>query len=964
MGRVAEVVWTAACLVGLGAGLYVASCGPSSEPASSKKSGEPGTPEAHKGMPNTGPASLAAGENTPKEVELTGIAGWHAIFTGRGGSQEDIVRTWSPQAAFALGEGESVHPAVAAPGLSAAYAGELNIEEAGKYRFSAQMKGGVAKLSIYQGGKAVGQGVLSADQSAVETAWVDLPSGVVSVSVTFTRNGDGAARLRTMWERAGVGRTGFRLEAMLPDVVQVARSGVADVKSGKSALRGRALMGELNCAACHEGGATGTGGAGAIWPRTAPLLGEIGRRASAEWLAKWVRDPQGMRHGGVMPGLNLDETQAEAVVHFLMNLGSTPEWQPAAREAQVLEEGAKLFHSSGCVACHGVLDDPGTVFKEPVPAAASRSEPPVPFGKLSGKWRPAALAEFLLDPLRTHPSGRMPSMALTAQEADLLATYLINEWDPAGYKPATFTPDPAKVEVGKAVFASQGCASCHQVGHGLPDVPPTLKAKPMAELVSAGGCLDDKDTRTPRYTLSEQDRVDIRAGLTEMKRMTGPVPPSPIDWATRASDALNCRACHEVNGTGGVADDIKLCFRTVDDAELGNEGRFPPRLTGVGTKLTTRWMKKVLTESARTRPYMMTRMPQFGAANVGDLPGAIAKAEGVYPETDATAPAVSDSLVVAGRTLVGEKGMNCISCHVFGKRIAGTLGPDITAFSESLRYEWWKPYLLNPKRFKPLTRMSDFYHTADGKSLQREVFGGDFDRQAEALWAFFVTTGGGSGGGVPAPEGLPADGGLPLIVGARPVIFRTFLKDGGARGIAVGYPIGIHFGFDGTSVRLVNAWKGEFIDATSSWKGRGGQTATGQGATIWKAPPGPALCIGPRPERWPVKGGSESGYRFEGYRLTDKGTPVFLYRVGEHEVEEVFEPAEKGDIKRTFTIKGLKAGDVAWLATGPGVVSSTVISNVSEDRAQAVGDVKVEAYTAKEAGTMSFSVVIKPEVKP
>jgi len=559
--------------------------------------------------------------------------------------------------------------------------------------------------------------------------------------------------------------------------------------------------------------------------------------------------------------------------------------------------------------------------------------------------------------VRTHPSGRMPSMSLNKSEADLIACYLVNSWDPGGFTPAAFTADPAKVDVGKAVFAARGCASCHQTGHQLPDVKSTLAAKPLAEL-GTGGCLDAGSGHGgwARYTLSERQRGDIAAGLAELKRMGAPAT-APIDVGHRLVEALNCRACHEINESGGVAADLRSCFRTVDEADLGDEGRFPPRLTGVGMKLTTTYMTAVMTKAARARPYMQTRMPQFGAV-AADLPAALAMMEGVVPGSDVPAPVVNDALVIAGRTLVGEKGMNCISCHVYGGKMAGTQGPDITGFAEHLRQEWWKPYLMNPTRFKPMTRMSAFYHQADGKGQIKDVFGGDFDRQADAMWAYFAAKSG------PAPEGLPSASGLPLVVGARPTVFRTFLKDGGSRGIAVGYPIGTHFGFDATGVRLVSAWKGEFIDATSTWKGRGGMTAGGQGKTIWKAPAGPTMVIGPRPESWPEKMGAEGGYRFTGYRLNDKGTPVFLYKVGECEVEEVFEPAEQGLIRRTFVVKGVPAGASVWVNTGPGVVKSEAIANIAEDRVAGDEKVKLNAYTPREAGAeMSFALTIRPEVK-
>jgi hypothetical protein len=137
--------------------------------------------------------------------------------------------------------------------------------------------------------------------------------------------------------------------------------------------------------------------------------------------------------------------------------------------------------------------------------------------------------------------------------------------------------------------------------------------------------------------------------------------------------------------------------------------------------------------------------------------------------------------------------------------------------------------------------------------------------------------------------------------------------------------------------------------------------ATGQGATIWTAPAGPSLVIGAKPATWPEKASRESGYKFEGYRLDDKGVPTFLYKIGTAEVEELFEPFDNGQIKRTFTIKNVPEGSMVWLNTGPGLVSSTVLANISEDRAAGDGKLKVEGYRPKDAGQpVSFAVVIKP----
>ena len=49
--------------------------------------------------------------------------------------------------------------------------------------------------------------------------------------------------------------------------------------------------------------------------------------------------------------------------------------------------------------------------------------------------------------------------------------------------------------------------------------------------------------------------------------------------------------------------------------EMGDEGRIPPALTGAGDKLNEEWIKTVLAEGAKDRPYMATRMPRSFTAS-------------------------------------------------------------------------------------------------------------------------------------------------------------------------------------------------------------------------------------------------------------------------------------------------------------------------------------------------------------
>ena len=282
----------------------------------------------------------------------------------------------------------------------------------------------------------------------------------------------------------------------------------------------------------------------------------------------------------------------------------------------------------------------------------------------------------------------------------------------------------------------------------------------------------------------------------------------------------------------------------------------------------------------------------------------------------------------------------------------------MTEFAGRIRYEWWKSYILAPARFKPGTRMTAFYE--DGRGKITDVFGGDPDRQTDALWCYFA-----AGRNAPAPEGLPASGGLPVKVGARPAVFRTFMKDGGSRGIAVGYPIGIHFAFDADQVRLVDAWEGEFIDATAAWKGRGGQIAGGQGKRVWSAPKGPPLISGGRPEAWPTQTGAEAGFAFKGYRFESDGTPSFMYVMSRGEeklsVTERFVPRPREGVllARQFEITGLSSGHPVWINAGMGSVQLNAATGLNVEKFGAPGDATWFGITAGD-GPVVFTLEVKP----
>src|SRR5262249_20785989 len=75
------------------------------------------------------------------------------------------------------------------------------------------------------------------------------------------------------------------------------------------------------------------------------------------------------------------------------------------------------------------------------------------------------------------------------------------------------TVRPELVEKGKTIFASAGCANCHQLSVDKKPIAPTLTAHELRGLKSVGGCLADAPKSLPKYDLSPAQRAALAAAI-------------------------------------------------------------------------------------------------------------------------------------------------------------------------------------------------------------------------------------------------------------------------------------------------------------------------------------------------------------------------------------------------------------------------------------------------------------------
>jgi cytochrome c len=815
---------------------------------------------------------------------------------------------------------------------------------------------------------------------------------------------------------------------------------------------GEILLSEMNCVACHKAAPEVDA---RLASRKSPRLGKDGVRITPHHLRAFIENPAAAKPGTLMPdalhGLPPAEKAeaAEALTHYLVSLQGEDTSQQTSESAAAIAVGQQLYHSVGCVQCHAPQVPPAGDEKRKA-ELEQLQQTSVPMGPLAEKYTVNELAAFLRDPLKTRPSGRMPSLKLDAAEARAIAMYLVREQMPAGaaaklaglnfeyyeeslpelpefdrLKPKTtgiaetisikgaqrkndfafrwrgvltapvegeykfwtnsddgsrlfidgkkivenggihpaqdrdgkvklsagdhlievqyfdgggqtelkvewrppggqrgaipasalshegqpmrpvgevaFAVDAAKAARGRELFAKHNCASCHQI-----DAPGT-PAKALAQLVARqpAGCLATKPgPNVPKFEITERQRVVLLAGLQNQAIWNEPLDADA--QIKRTMTTLNCYACHQRDRRGGVNGVHREYLTSVGEVDLGDEGRVPPTLEKVGAKLRPEWTREVLVKGGAVRPYMATRMPQFGEANVKLLPELFDKAD-TRPDAEADPNNFKDDAATQakwGRKLVGTAGLSCIACHNFaGNKSLGIPALDLTTTGRRLKYDWFHRYLADPQSLRPGTRMPAFW--PEGVASKKDILAGDANAQMRAIWLYLARQ-----NFTDLPDGL-IQGQQEIVADREAVIYRNFIEGAGSRAIGVGYPEKANIAFDANELRLALMWQGPFIDAAKHRTGRGAGYEKPLGGNLVKGPPGaPFAVLDSDSAAWPLQTGKAAGYRFGGYRLDERQRPAFLYSFGDVSVED-FPQAVPGSVdaklRRTFTLRAKQA---------------------------------------------------------
>ncbi len=688
--------------------------------------------------------------------------------------------------------------------------------------------------------------------------------------------------------------------------------------------RGRVLYHSIGCVACHA-----PEGAGTLKVPAVPL-GNLAMKTIVDQLADFLMNPTKVRPASRMPSLHLVKDDATAIAVYLLR--EQLENPQTAQSAPARTHGMKYEYYEEPIINSCRLEDldrlkpksTGRIQNFHLNIPGRRNERfAVKFsGSIAipkaGKYTFSTFSDDgsrlyidgkqIIDNDGEHPPGeKTESIDLTAGDHPITVCFfqggagfeLKVQWEGPGVprqvippsalfsfggKPMVpleseqFVIDPDKASTGEKMFQVMGCAACHAVP-GLKSAR-TFKALLSLNPDSSDGCVGEHPGKgTPNFDLGADQKAAIKAALKKGAELDKPR--APKDQVIHQLAQMNCFACHSRDGIGGPAADRDKYFVMSGMFDMGDEGRIPPRLTGVGDKLKTSAVEQIVFEGKlHVRPVLATRMPQFSRDRLTGLTQSLAAADG--PEEDVI-PKFSDLLVHDGRTLVGTKGLGCVNCHGVGDvKSLGMPAPNLSTINERLRPGWFHKLLDKPLAVNPGTRMPSFWDHGD--VLFKNLGGGTENGQIDAVWEYASL-----GKSMPLPAGLTPAGGFELVPTDEPIIHRTFMAEVGPRAIAVGFPEMLHVAFDANVVRLAKAWHGRFFDARGMWDGRGGQALGPLGTDVINLPPGPSFAVLPSADSpWPAPKDKERnlGGKFKGYVLDKDDRPIFHYLLNGIQVEE------------------------------------------------------------------------------
>jgi len=224
-----------------------------------------------------------------------------------------------------------------------------------------------------------------------------------------------------------------------------------ELVGGEDIAKGIALFEGLGCFGCHETKGFGVDQNSMIGPD----LTEIGSKVNPGWLLEWLKNPKHFRPSTRMPDFRLEEEDAMAITSYLwQNSEGFEPGEPQVFDEETIGEGAYLYESIGCLACHSELEEDGRIHGPNL-------------SRIGDKSNYEYLVSWLLAPKAHQPKTKMPDMKLDEEDAKYVASFLMSlKSEEEGYEDLTSSEwlnDKETARKGEELVGQYGCFGCHKI---------------------------------------------------------------------------------------------------------------------------------------------------------------------------------------------------------------------------------------------------------------------------------------------------------------------------------------------------------------------------------------------------------------------------------------------------------------------------------------------------------------------
>ncbi|MEW4486804.1 c-type cytochrome [Thalassoglobus sp. JC818] len=590
--------------------------------------------------------------------------------------------------------------------------GQILIRSLTPYQFSAQVSG---KLRVLVDGELV------LEANSAESAWisgqpVQISPGFRELEVEYTPTA-AQAELKLFWASEE-----FAVEPIPAHLLFHEE----DSSDARHQQLGAELFDAFRCANCHRNSET------LDEAFAAPALWGSVSGTNPEWIVNKLLGTHPEAKHDKMPDFGLTQDQAEDIAAYLHRLEAPFDLMtsPKVEYKKGKPDGAQLFHSLGCLACHE-KDGLGTANSYSGGSLTNIGN------KRSKDW----IATWLAVPDRLNPQHRMPIFQLSRSERGALADYLSSLGKDSKSKFGTPNPRPTSEQAdrGRELVLKLQCSNCHKIPAIEPSATPAI-ALSSPDIDWEKSCLAlpaDPQRHRPHY--KTLDIEPIRALVESMSTLSGS-PESKFHLGQQVLNRSQCLACHSrgsVSGIRSIANDIATTFPQL----VGRTQEIiPPSLNAIGDKLRDDVLDTALSgKQDRIRAdWLMVRMPQFNHSpeHLDALKTLLIEHDRV-PEGGASqmddVELDREELLLTGRNLVGAGGFSCIACHQIDDYVPkntaiGTRGSDLSAIGSRLRPEYYLRWTRAPLRVIPGMEMPSYTKPVPG------VLDGHVETQLTALW--------------------------------------------------------------------------------------------------------------------------------------------------------------------------------------------------------------------------------------